>query len=156
MCRVTCERVGKPQCRNTLGIFCPTFLLETGKSGLCAGAGAGRVPWGIWSVILVSNRRELILIIQTNGALSKFVLGDDFTLLGSTVFGVAWKEAKKEHFKISNISDHIWMARVLTIKKQASFKQESLDNNTNSWTYTHYLQLCLIAIKHKVYWLCSF
>lgn len=139
MCRVTCERVGKPQCRNTLGIFCPTFLLETGKSGLCAGA--GRVPWGIWSVILVSNRRELILIIQTNGALSKFVLGDDFTLLGSTVFRVAWKEAKKEHFKISNISDHIWMARVLTIKKQASFKQESLDNNTN-------LQLCLIAFKH--------
>lgn len=99
---------------------------------MCAGAGAGRVPWGIWSVILVSNRRELILIIQTNGALSKFVLGDDFTLLGSTVFGVAWKEAKKEHFKISNISDHIWMARVLTIKKQALFKQESLDNNTKS------------------------
>lgn len=81
------------QCLNTLGIFCPPSPLQTGTFGLCAGA--GRVHSGFWSVTLVSNRRKLVLVIQTNGALCKFMLRDDFTLVGSTVLGVAWEEAKK-------------------------------------------------------------
>ena len=51
----------------------------------------------VWSVCLVADRRELILVVQTDGALSELMLWDDLTFLGSTVLRVPWggKEAGK-------------------------------------------------------------
>lgn len=45
----------------------------------------------VWSVTLFADWRKLILIIQTDGALSKFMFRDDLTLLGSTILRVAWE-----------------------------------------------------------------
>lgn len=40
------------------------------------------------SVTLVADWRKLILVIQTDGALSELVLRDDLALLGSTILRV--------------------------------------------------------------------
>lgn len=70
--------------------FRPPSLLETSKSDCCAGIGCF-VKWGrVWSVTLVADRRELILVVQTDGALCELVLWDDLTFLGSTVLRVTW------------------------------------------------------------------
>lgn len=50
-----------------------------------------------WSVTLVAHRRELVLVIQTDGALSELVLWDDLTLLGSTILRVTWKGSEEEN-----------------------------------------------------------
>lgn len=47
---------------------------------------------GVWSVTLVADWRELILVIQADGALGELVLRDDLALLGSTILGVTWEE----------------------------------------------------------------
>lgn len=52
----------------------------------------GQGEWGVGggcSVTLVADWRKLIFIIQTDGALSEFVLWDDLTLLGSSVLRVS-------------------------------------------------------------------
>lgn len=63
--------------------FCPSSLFETSKSSRYAGT--GRFARVVWSVTLFANWRKLILVIQTDGALSKFVFRDDLTLLGPTI-----------------------------------------------------------------------
>ncbi len=50
-----------------------------------------------WSVTLVADRRELIFVIQTDGALSELVLWDDLTLLGSTILRVTCQRREKEN-----------------------------------------------------------
>lgn len=49
----------------------------------------------VWSVALVADRRELILVIQTDGSDCKLVLWDHITLLGSTVLRVTFKDRRK-------------------------------------------------------------
>lgn len=73
--------------------FCPPSLLETVwllcRDWMFRGEG-GRV----WSVTLVADWRELVLVIQTDGALGELVLWDDLTPLGSTILRVTWEEGK--------------------------------------------------------------
>lgn len=54
----------------------------------------------VWSVALVADRRELILVIQADGALGEFVLWDDLPFLGSTILRVTWGDMRvgKEGF----------------------------------------------------------
>lgn len=47
---------------------------------------------GFWSVTLVAEWRELILVIQADRALSELVLWDDLALLGSSILRVTWGE----------------------------------------------------------------
>lgn len=49
---------------------------------------------GVWSVTLVADWRELVLVVQADGALSELVLGDDLTFLSSTILRVAWEEER--------------------------------------------------------------
>jgi len=49
----------------------------------------------IWSITLVAERRELVLVVQTHGALGELVLGDDVTLLDAAVLGVTWEEEEE-------------------------------------------------------------
>ena len=46
----------------------------------------------VWSVVLVADGRELILVIQTHRPHGELMLRDDLTLLGSTILRVAWEE----------------------------------------------------------------
>lgn len=42
-----------------------------------------------WSVTLITNGRELVLIIQADRALCKLVLWDDLSFLGTAVFRIS-------------------------------------------------------------------
>lgn len=57
------------------------------------------LPWlqqaKVWSVALVADGRELILIIQTDGPDCELVLWDHITLLGSTVLRVTFQNKRK-------------------------------------------------------------
>lgn len=48
----------------------------------------------VWSVALVADWRELILVIQADGALGKFMLRDDLPFLGSTILRVTWGDMR--------------------------------------------------------------
>lgn len=57
------------------------------------------LPWlqqaKVWSVALVADRRELILVIQTDGPDCELVLWDHIALLGSTVLRVTFRKKEK-------------------------------------------------------------
>lgn len=55
----------------------------------------------VWSVALVANRGELVLIIQTDGPLGELMLWDYLTSLGSTVLWVTWQEMRGVFFFLS-------------------------------------------------------
>lgn len=74
--------------------FCPSSLFKTNKSDCWTRK--GRFSWeGVWSITLVADWRKLVLVIQTDRTLSKFMLGDDLTLLSSTVFRVTWEQEEE-------------------------------------------------------------
>ena len=76
-------------------VFQPPSMLQASWVRLFAGMGGFVVVvvvvgGGVWSVTLVADWGKLILIIQTDGALCEFMLRDDVTFLGSTIFRVTW------------------------------------------------------------------
>lgn len=48
----------------------------------------------VWSVTLVADWRELVLVIQADRALSELVFWDDLTLLGSTILRVTHESGR--------------------------------------------------------------
>lgn len=80
------------------------------------------LPWlqqaKVWSVARGADRRELILIIQTDGPDCKLVLWDHVALLGSTVLRVTFQKQEDEAFEsITLIGVHPQLYPKLVLKR---------------------------------------